>query len=156
MSLDPKATLPNLLEGTGAYDNPYRLKGYHPYATTDFANLIVQLAPTLKSLHLASSGYKASSGEFAGAYDTLHTIPHADLQGEPHLGSLGFAVSHCKVLQDLEMDWKASGPGFVEELTKSGELRNLTMCTEPESSALDTLRESFPMTSDELSLRTDA
>lgn len=84
-----------------------------PFTTSAFANLLVQLAPTLSILELSAHGGLTSVSN--------------DLFAEPHEGSLDYALSHCTKLKRVYLPWNVTSAGFLAALSRSQELREISM-----------------------------
>ena len=72
-----------------------------PFASASFANLLIQLGPTLKNLSLTNQ------------VDFL-TMSLVDLQEEPHNGSLDQALRSCVQLEQLSIPYQLSATRFLE------------------------------------------
>jgi hypothetical protein len=83
-----------------------------PFASATFANLLVQLAPTLRILELAASGGSATVSN--------------DLQAEPHSGSLDYAIGQCRLLERIYMPWAVTSTTLLTCLANSPGLTEAT------------------------------
>ena len=84
-----------------------------PFASAAFANLLIQLAPTLQILELTASGGTT-------------TIAN-DLFTEPHSGNLDFAIGQCASLKRVYLPWSVTANGFLEALSRSRLLSEFIM-----------------------------
>ena len=91
-----------------------------PYATTIFANLLVELSSTLQDLTLSTSTFRLVMG--------------LALNEEPHRGSLDFALSYCTHLTSLFIPWQLTSTKFLTSLAKLQHLDELTMQGHPPAS----------------------
>jgi hypothetical protein len=95
-------------------------------ATRSFADVLTQLAPTLEQLHLQYEG-----GFFGNQVDQA-------LQEAPHLGSLDYALSHCRMLRSISLHWRLTSTQFLDSLSHCPELLYISMeGTAQDVSAMD-------------------
>lgn len=95
-------------------DEDDMMEPIQPWASGPFANLLVQLAPTLLYLILTSGVGSAMAAP--------------DLQAAPHAGSLDHALSHCRHLISFQTAWSVLSDGFLDAVANSPALETLCLC----------------------------
>jgi len=81
---------------------------FPPFAGMDFADLLVELGPTLKRLALKDT--------FGNGLGMPVAQINATLRSAPHDGSLDYALSYCTHLEQLALEWTLTGLKFLESI----------------------------------------